>query len=57
MDRVLAFVDERGPGLDGAARQRPEEASADDLAALGAVTVEALSRLMHRFEKVDAFSD
>jgi len=57
MDRVLALVDERGARGEAASPERPAEASAEDLAALGSVSVEAAGRLMHRFEKVDAFSD
>lgn len=58
MDRVLALVQvkvEEGNG-DPIAMQTPAEVSPGMFDSIGAVTVKALSKLMRRFEKVDAFS-
>jgi hypothetical protein len=56
MDRVLALVDEAAASADGAAARPGLDASSGSFDSVGIVTVEALSRLMRRLEKVDAFS-
>jgi hypothetical protein len=56
MDRVLALVDEAAASADAAAARTWVDDSPGSFDSVGIVTVEALSRLMHRLEKVDAFS-
>ena len=61
MDRVLALVHEQGGDVDlrdvdPARRGGPDEISLEMLDSIGVVSVEALSKLMRRLEKVDAFS-
>jgi hypothetical protein len=61
MDRVLALVHEQNGDLglrdvDPATTRVPGEVASEMFDSIGAVTVEALTKLMRRFEKVDAFS-
>ncbi|MAG32814.1 MAG: hypothetical protein CL908_18205 [Deltaproteobacteria bacterium] len=57
VDRLLALVDESWARPDLAGRPPPDAGagSLQGLASVGEVTVEALSRLMHRLAKIDAF--
>jgi hypothetical protein len=57
MDRVLALVDARAmrPVPDPKPAAGPSSPEGIDL--LGTVTIEAVNRLMRRFEKIDAFSN
>ena len=57
MDRVLALVDEAAAGANPAVVRPPVTISNRVLEAMGGVTIEALNRLMRRFQKVDAFSN
>jgi hypothetical protein len=54
MGRVLALVEERAD-LGEDAPPGPEGVGAEAFEALGQVTLEGLTRLMRRFEKIDAF--
>jgi hypothetical protein len=56
MDRVLTLVDEVAANADPAEARPGLDASSGSFDSVGIVTVEALSRLMRRLEKVDAFS-
>ncbi len=56
MDRVLALVHVRAGLADPVATRSPADALPPGMFdSIGAVTVEALTKLMRRFEKVDAF--
>ena len=60
MDRVLALVQIEGDPLDLMTKPMTtgsgDRISSQMFDSVGIVTVEALSKLMRRFEKVDAFS-
>ena len=56
MDWVLALVHEQDGEFDPARTRVYGEVSAETFDSIGVVTVEALTKLMRRFEKVDAFS-
>jgi hypothetical protein len=56
MDRVLALVHQDADSDRGTSILPAGEASPGMFESVGAVSVEGLSRLMRRFEKVDAFS-
>ena len=56
MDRVLALVDEVAAGANPLVTRPRGVFSEDAIDSVGDVTVEALVRLMRRFEKIDAFS-
>ena len=56
MDRVLALVQVEEGNLDPLEVRSVKEASPGMFDSVGVVTVDALSKLMRRFEKVDAFS-
>jgi hypothetical protein len=56
MDRVLALIQVEEGSLDPLDVRPMNEASPGMFDAVGVVTVDALSKLMRRFEKVDAFS-
>ncbi len=56
MDRALALVHVETAWDDPAAMPIPAESSPEMFDSIGVVTVDALSRLMRRFQKVDAFS-
>jgi hypothetical protein len=56
MDRVLALVDETRTSADPIPTATLAEFSPGSFESIGAVTAEALLRLMRRFQKVDAFS-
>lgn len=56
MNRVLALVHVEAAREDPLVMRIPGEALPEMFDAIGAVSVEALTKLMRRFEKVDAFS-
>jgi hypothetical protein len=56
MDRVLALVQAEGDPVDPITLQPANPVTGEMFDSVGVVTVEALSKLMRRFEKVDAFS-
>jgi hypothetical protein len=56
MDRVLALIHVEEGSVDPIEVRSVSDASAGIFESVGVVTVDALSKLMRRFEKVDAFS-
>ncbi len=57
MDRVLALVDEAVAGANPSIVRPGAGTSLAVLDSMGRVTIEALNRLMRRFQKIDAFSN
>ena len=56
MDRVLALIQVEEVNLNPLGARSANQASPGMFDSIGVVTVDALSKLMRRFEKVDAFS-